>query len=295
MSADAIHFKKSHEDIIERTFKHIPATRPDRQKAIYISYMGNDGLVPPVPGNQKIRDELSRDAINSIDRVTMELTIYLWRNVGKIIGWISNKLYNMPEIRSEMVGSSDMEESLLRKAFDSLIQRLARPATDIFLSYPRTKMNRLKVLREYQMELMIIDNFVENGRIKSRGIIPFIANGKLGKFQFDLAFEERLVINKSKEETISLSGFDHSSMQSSKLDKLSSKNKTKQTSLSKNDEKVKQLEDSTIKNKVKGFFSKTKPDSTLKRCPVCTAFFDKKLNFCDTCDNKYENFSKRFD
>ena len=50
LSTDAINFKNSFEDIIEKTFKHIPATRRDRQKAIYVSCMGNDGLVPPIQG-----------------------------------------------------------------------------------------------------------------------------------------------------------------------------------------------------------------------------------------------------
>ena len=163
--------------------------------------MGNDGILAPPAGNKKIRDELSRDAINSIDRVTMELTIYLWKNIGKIINWISNRLFHMPEIRYEMIGSEDMEEALMRKAFDSLIQRVARPATDIFLSYPRNKLIRLKVLRQYQMELSILDSFIENGRIKSHGIIPFVANGQLGKFHFDLKYEERMLIkNQGKHE-----------------------------------------------------------------------------------------------
>ncbi len=46
-----MNFKNSYEDIIEKTFKHIPATRRDRQKAIYDSCMGNDGLVPPIQVN----------------------------------------------------------------------------------------------------------------------------------------------------------------------------------------------------------------------------------------------------
>ena len=219
----------------------------------------------------------------------------------------------MPEIRREMIGSDDMEEALMKKAFDSLIQRLARPATDIFLSYPRTKINRLKVLREYQMELMILDNFVENGKMKSRGIIPFIANGKLGKFQFDLSYEERLVINKTKKDEKKLpiaSGVADSKKpdtneQEKNDGKTGSKMKissSRQTILNKgkNDEKKppnSQNEDnSTFKGKLKGIFSKTKPDPNQKQCHVCTVLYDKKFNFCPTCDSKYdENASKKLE
>jgi hypothetical protein len=217
----------------------------------------------------------------------------------------------MPEIRREMIGSDDLEEALMKKAFDSLIQRLARPATDIFLSYPRTKINRLKVLREYQMELMILDNFVEHGKMNSRGIIPFIANGKLGKFQFDLYYEERLVINKtktSKDENklpIASGMADSKKVDTDDQEKNHSKNGSKvklgsnrQTILNKTKNEGKkplntQNEDNnTLKGQFKGML--TKPDPNQKQCHACTVFYDKKLNYCPTCDNKYdENASKK--
>ena len=98
------------------------------------------------------------------------VTVYLWDTVGRIIEWISRRLYNIPEIRKEMIGEDEgKEKELMEKAFDALIQRIARPATVIFLSTPRSKNIRSRVLREYPMELKILDTFIDKGQMKSRG------------------------------------------------------------------------------------------------------------------------------
>ena len=97
----------------------------------------------------------------------------------------------MPEIRETLLGKNEeMEILLLKRSFDALVQRLARPATNIFLKYPRSKIERSKVLNEYQMEIIIINSFIINGRVAQRGIVQFLANGKLGNY-----FETNETIN----------------------------------------------------------------------------------------------------
>jgi hypothetical protein len=123
LNKDDLSFQKIYEDIIESTLRSIPATKKNRQEAIYISCLGNDGLINPKEGNTKIRIELSIDCINSMDKITGELNAFLWTNVNKMINWVKNKLWNIPEIRQEMIGEDEHIESLLlRKSFDALIQ-----------------------------------------------------------------------------------------------------------------------------------------------------------------------------
>ena len=268
--------------MIEKTFKQIPSTRRDRQELIYKSCTRNEGIIFTTNGNIKIREELARDAINSIDKVTQELTNYLWRNIEQIIGWANKKLFKLPEIRSEIIGvDENIEKSLLRKAFDTLIQRLARPATDIFLSYPRVKQIRAKVLREYQIELMILDSFIINGTRVSRGIIPFIASGKFGKFHFELSYEERLVINNSNNDLTKKAVRDKKSHTSGSFEELppkdaieSKENTKKVTSNEKNATLKNKTEEedqaSSKKKRSKGFFGNKAGQNDIQSTKQCS-------------------------
>jgi hypothetical protein len=93
-----------------------------------------------------------------------------------------------------MIGDDEnIERLLMNRSFDSLIQRLARPATDIFLRFPRSKIQRIRIMQEFQMELLILNKYMINGRICERGIIQFLANGKLGDFQIEIQKNEIVV------------------------------------------------------------------------------------------------------
>ena len=185
----SVSFKKVYDEIIEKTFKQIPSARKDRQELIYNNCKENNGFINPITGNTKIREELARDVINSIDKVAEELTNFLWNIIEKIIDWANKRLFNLPEIRSEIIGvDENIEKSLLRKAFATLIQRLA--IQDIFLKPPRVREIRLHVLREYQIEVKMLDDFIKNKTKESTGIISFIENGKS---KIDISNEEREV------------------------------------------------------------------------------------------------------
>ena len=187
LSKEDIGFKELYERTVEKTFQEIPATTRQRQEAIYVSCIGNDGIIDPKEGNTKIRLELSRDSINSLDKITCELNTFLWTNIDKMIAWIRKTLWNLPEIRKEMIGVDEgVEIKLMNRSFDSLIQRLARPATDIFLRFPRSKIQRIRVMQEFQMELLILNKYMVGGKICERGIIQFLANGKLGHFEIEI-------------------------------------------------------------------------------------------------------------
>lgn len=186
MIDEKLGFKELYDKLVDKTIRDIPATRRLRQEEIYPLSIGDDGVDNPKKANTLIRDELALDSINSLDKITIELNGFLYNKINKIVDWIRSKLWNLPEVRETMIGKNEeMENLLLKKAFDALIQRLARPATNIFLKYPRSRIERSKVINEYQMEIIIINSFVMNGRILQRGIVNFLANGKLGHFDFD--------------------------------------------------------------------------------------------------------------
>jgi hypothetical protein len=187
LSLHDIEFKEVYERTCVNTFNCIAAAGKQRQEQIYNVCIGDDGLIDPKYGNTKIRQELARDTINSLDTITGELNSFMWSNIDKMINWMRQALWNLPEIRMEMIGPDEnVEIKLMSRSFDSLIQRLARPATNIFLTYPRSKIPRTRVMQEFQMELLILDKFIVNGRICERGIMQFLADGKLGHFDIDI-------------------------------------------------------------------------------------------------------------
>jgi len=75
---------------------------------------------------------------------------------------------------------------LFKKSFEVLIQSLARPAINIFIKNPRTKIVRIRMMEEYQMELLTLNKFIINGELCERGIIQFLANGQLGDFDINV-------------------------------------------------------------------------------------------------------------
>ena len=61
-----------------------------------------------------------------------------------------------------MIGKdANIENLLFKKSFEALIQRLARPATNIFIANPRTPTVRKRIMKEYIMELMTLNKFID--------------------------------------------------------------------------------------------------------------------------------------
>lgn len=96
-------------------------------------------------------------------------------------------LWQIPEIKEEIIGKdANIETLLFKKSFEVLIQSLARPAINIFIKNPRTKIVRIRMMEEYQMELLTLNKFIINGQLCERGIIQFLANGQLGDFDINV-------------------------------------------------------------------------------------------------------------
>lgn len=188
-------FKKAYHEIIEESFNEIATLKTKRQRAIYEAEMSNQQVVDPMQGNIAIRMELAREATDKLNKITMGLNELLWKKYDDIIDWIRANMWNMTEIRREMIGVDEKAEKfIMQSCFDALIQRLARPATEIFLRFPRSRIIRRKILEEYKLELIILDNFIEEGRIKPRGLVHFLASGEHREFKIDERIEAPEII-----------------------------------------------------------------------------------------------------
>jgi hypothetical protein len=162
-----------------------------RQETIYNDKTEDDGDRDPIEGNIAIRRELCKDAKNIIYKIADELSVFLWRNIDKMTKWMTDKIFNIPEIRKEMI-ETDVEKDY-KNSFDTLIQVLARPTANLFLNRPRGP-SRKNLLRIHETQLKILNVFTENGKGKPRGIVQFIANGKHGPFHFEGTFNDRFVV-----------------------------------------------------------------------------------------------------
>ena len=134
-----------------------------------------------------------------------------------------------------------INKAFLRASLDVLIERMDKPITTLFL-FSFRDLHRKYFLNSYLVDLIILDTFVKNSEIKSRGIIPFLANGKHGNFQLSLPFSDTPV-------DLQLATSDNSV-------KSSNKNILAKDGNSKTD--LKKQEDSKSKNIFKKVFSKNK-------------------------------------
>ena len=109
-------------------------------------------------------------------------------------------MFNIEEIRETIIGKDQiLQEALIKKGFDSLIQRIARPTIDLFLGHPRSKDIRLKVLNQYPLTLMILNDSFEEGKFKKVGIIQYLANGKYDKnIDVDLQYSQNVLFSRNE-------------------------------------------------------------------------------------------------
>jgi hypothetical protein len=134
-------------------------------------------------GNKAIRNKLSEDAnsiINEVvDKISVVLSDALWIQINEMIKFMTDKIFKIPEIRKKILETDETNvKNVFKINFKVLIQTSAVTATELFLSQPRGKDTRKKLMQIYVMELMKLDYYIEDGKRKQLGIVQFIANGK---------------------------------------------------------------------------------------------------------------------
>jgi hypothetical protein len=131
-----------------------------------------------------IRSELTTDFINSFEKIACELSRFLLSMVEKIIAWIHNRLWHLPEIRREMIGEDEnTQNKIMQKSFFVLIQRIGRPAANAILRFPRQQnVERIKFMNDNRLELIELCKFMEGGRFTDRDVYQSFANGKHKQF-----------------------------------------------------------------------------------------------------------------
>lgn len=137
LSKKDLEFKNTYEKIVEESFKRMRTLEKSNQLKVYAGQLNNEGIVSPTEGNTAIRKQLHQEAIAMLDDLTGGLSDILWSSYNEIIKWINEKLWELPEIRKKMIGlDENSEKEKMKKCFDTLLKRLARPAIDIFLRLP---------------------------------------------------------------------------------------------------------------------------------------------------------------
>jgi len=178
--------KQLYDKLVDSKFYKIETIKKERQEKIYNSLISEDGVHNPNLANLTIRNELAINFYNCLDYITDELNNFLWIKFDKMIDFIRKSLWQIPEIKQEIIGKEDINIELFKKGFEVLINNLARPAINIFIKSPRSKISRFKMIQEYQLELLALNTFSINGKLYERGLISFLANGKLGDFKIEI-------------------------------------------------------------------------------------------------------------
>lgn len=178
--------KQLFDRLVDSKFNRIETIKKERQEKIYNSLISEDGVHNPNLANLTIRNELTINFYNCLDCITDELNNFLWIKFDKMIDFIRKSLWQIPEIKQEIIGKEGINIELFKKGFEVLINNLARPAINIFIKSPRAKINRFKMIQEYQLELLALNTFLINGKLYERGLISFLANGKLGDFKIEI-------------------------------------------------------------------------------------------------------------
>lgn len=183
-------FKETYDSIVNK-FKNIDTMQPQRQRTLYSLVVGDEGVIAPKQGNYHIRKELFTKSINMLNETSEELTMLLLRKFNMIVQWVTQRMFNLPEIRIKLLGHDENHErELLQRAFDALIQRLGRPCTNLFLVSPRSQVDRIRLMEEYQIDLLILDKFFIDGTVRSRGLYDFLACGRHGEFQPEIKLDK---------------------------------------------------------------------------------------------------------
>ena len=190
-------FKDTYDSIVNK-FRNIETMQPQCQRRLYSLVVGDEGIIAPKQGNYHIRKELFTKSINMLNETSEELTRLLFDKFNLIVQWVTQRMFNLPEIRIKLLGHNENhEKELLQRAFDALIQRLGRPCTNLFLVSPRSQVDRIRLMEEYQIDLLILDKFYKDGTVKSRGLYDFLACGKHGEFQPEIKLD-KFVLDSAK-------------------------------------------------------------------------------------------------
>ena len=99
---DDIDFRAFYTSRVRQLFTSLACMRKEYQAELYLTCAVDDGIQNPDKGNIKIRREMAREFLASLDLLTDELSQFVWIKVNKVINWIRcvNYFFKIPIMKS---------------------------------------------------------------------------------------------------------------------------------------------------------------------------------------------------
>ena len=88
LTKEDVEMKRAYNQTVDDVFRSVEATKKDVQRQIYLTCTDDDGIQNPAKGNIKIRNEIAKEFMHSIDMLTNKLDEFLWKKINKTIDWI---------------------------------------------------------------------------------------------------------------------------------------------------------------------------------------------------------------
>ena len=161
-NADA--FKELYQQAIDEIFRRIPIFEEINQKKLNESLFNREGVIDLYRANIELRNVMAYEALNGLDQIAGKISHYFIEDIIKMVNWINDRLFEIPEVETEMIVSKYELEKTFNIEINALIQHLARPLVDLLLLYPRSMNIRNTLLQEYQQEVRILKNFVRDSK-----------------------------------------------------------------------------------------------------------------------------------
>ena len=113
-----------------------------------------------------------------------ELGAKIWETISKMLNWILEEMYCIKEIKEKLLQDSEKNaKRILEQQIGTLILRVARPAVELFIRFPRHD-GRTQCMKRFSHEVLILDMFYKNektGNFESKGLEWFLLTGKSKK------------------------------------------------------------------------------------------------------------------
>ncbi|RNA43019.1 Dynamin family [Brachionus plicatilis] len=178
-------FREKYKKMVDRMLANVNSMKKKRQEIIFQRV----GRGQENEGHIEIRKELTQEVYKAIHDIPPILSRIMFDAISEILDWISRELWGIKQIREEIINDGPQSNTImLKERIEALILRFARPAIDLFLSYPRYD-NRDKTMSLYKQEISILDMYFfdeESNSFKMKGLKSFLADGTFSEANPDI-------------------------------------------------------------------------------------------------------------
>jgi len=98
-----------------------------------------------------------------------------------MLNWILGEMYCIKEIKEKLLQDTENNSKrILEQQIETLILRIARPAVELFIRFPRHD-GRTQCMKRFSHEVLILDMFYKNessGKFESKGLEWFLLTGE---------------------------------------------------------------------------------------------------------------------